>query len=86
MPREKKHLWAGQPPKNPSEKVSARFVRCPTTIRVKDVVGEAAAQMGIKETDFVRLCLYQQLAKMELLDDILRADPTWDKLRESGHV
>lgn len=75
----------GRPPRSPKNKVGTP-VRCLVTIGVQQAIEEAAQVKGVNLSDFLRLCIFNQLENMELLSPELRKDATWDTLRGFGHL
>jgi hypothetical protein len=75
----------GRPPRSPKNKVGTP-VRCLVTIGVQQSIEEAARAKGINISDFLRLCIYNQLESMNLMNNELRKDATWDTLRGFGHL
>lgn len=75
----------GRPPRSPKNKVGTP-VRCLVTIGVQKAIEDAAQAKGVNLSDFLRLCIFNQLDNMELLNPELRKDATWDTLRGFGHL
>jgi len=75
----------GRPPRSPKNKVGIP-VRCLVTIGVQQKIEEAAKAKGVNISDFLRLCIFNQLESMDQLSSELRKDATWDTLRGYGHL
>lgn len=75
----------GRPPRSPKNKVGTP-VRCLVTIGVESAVEEAARAKGLNLSDFLRLAIFHQLEDMDMMNNELRRDATWDTLRGFGHL
>ena len=75
----------GRPPRSPKNKVGTP-VRCLVTIGVEAAIDEAAHAKGLNVSDFLRLAIFHQLEDMDIMNNELRKDATWDTLRGFGHL
>ena len=75
----------GRPPRSPKNKVGTP-VRCLVTVGVQQAIEEAARAKGVNLSDFLRLCIFNQLENMDMVSPDLRKDATWDTLRGFGHL
>ena len=75
----------GRPQCSPKNKVGTP-VRCLVTVGVQQAIEEAARAKGVNLSDFLRLCIFNQLENMDMVSPDLRKDATWDTLRGFGHL
>lgn len=83
---------AGRPAKDPMERIGWP-VRALVTQPVIQALFQAMTITGLSgrksdqvSSDIVRLAIHRMLDDMGIMTDKLREDPSWDTLKESGHV
>lgn len=76
---------AGRPAKNPMKKVG-RPVRCLVTQPVMEAIKQVMQQSGVTLSDALRLAIFNELRRRNLITEKLYNDPTWTYLKEKGLV
>jgi len=74
----------GRPTVEPIDKVSVP-IRCLITPRVGAICLDAMQDIGINQSDLLRLFIYEGLRKRNLINPLLKeVDQTFKSLRETG--